>query len=389
VSSARGGLSLREVARRFGVALSTVQYWVARAGDRRLDRVDFSDRSRCPQRQPTRTEPSIEERVLDLREELKVSPLGEYGASAIRYALEEEQAQPLPSERTIHRILQRHGVLDVQRRVRRPAPPPGWHLPDVAAKTVELDQADIVNGLAIAGFGEVETLNMVSLHGGLVDSFVAAATPTRRIREALLVRWRSCGLPGYAQFDNDTRFLGPSNRPDILGSVPRMCLSLQVVPVFAPPRETGFQAAIERYNGLWQEKVWEPSIHADLVGLVSASDRYVAASHRRHAQRIEGAPVRRPFPADWTLTKARLQVYPSGLVIFLRRTDDHGCVSVLGHTFPIDAHWVHRLVRCELDLDAGRVRFLGLRRAQPAVQPLLGEAEYLFPHRRFDISDLD
>ena len=44
VAAARRGTSLREVARRFGVALATVQLWVARAEGRRLDRVDWADR---------------------------------------------------------------------------------------------------------------------------------------------------------------------------------------------------------------------------------------------------------------------------------------------------------------------------------------------------------
>ena len=63
--------------------------------------------------------------------------------------------------------------------------------------------------------------------------------------EALLEHWRAVGLPGYAQFDNDTIFQGPHQHKDVIGRVMRACLGLGVVPVFAPPRETGFQATIE------------------------------------------------------------------------------------------------------------------------------------------------
>ena len=193
VASVRRGLSLREVARLFRVALSTVQTWVARAGRRRLDRVDWSDRPHDPQRPPHKSEERVEKRVLELRQELKQSALGEYGAASIHAALAEEGQQPLPCERTIHRILQRHGALDSQRRRRRPAPPLGWYLCGVVAGREELDQTDIVSGLVIAGGTDVETLNIVSLHGGLVDSFVAGDTDTRRVREALVCRWRPGG----------------------------------------------------------------------------------------------------------------------------------------------------------------------------------------------------
>ena len=43
VAAVRAGQSRRSVARSFGVSLATVQFWLARAGDGRLDRVDWSD----------------------------------------------------------------------------------------------------------------------------------------------------------------------------------------------------------------------------------------------------------------------------------------------------------------------------------------------------------
>src|SRR3954465_1963068 len=151
VAAVRRKTPMREVARRYGVALSTVQTWVARAGDRRLDRVDWSDRPDGPQRPVNRSTPELEDLVLITRRELKgTSDLGEFGAAAIRRALVDLGVTPLPTIRTIGRILERRGALD-GRRVRRPAPPPGWYLPDVADRRAELDSFDIVEGLVIQG----------------------------------------------------------------------------------------------------------------------------------------------------------------------------------------------------------------------------------------------
>ena len=389
VASVRSGRSEREVAREFHVALSTVQLWVGRAAGKRLDRADWSDRSACPHHPAHKTASSMETQVLKLRQELKASALGEFGAAAIYAALLEAGEVLVPCERTIHRILVRKGALDVRRRVRRPAPPLGWYLPDAAARRAEIDEVDIVTGLVIAGGLDVEVLNLISLHGGQVGSFPSGPIHVRQVREALICHWQGLGLPAYAQFDNDTRFLGPTNRADILGTVARMCLSLGIIPVFAPPRETGFQAAVESYNCRWQDKVWHRFQHASLENLVERSDRYVAASHRRHAQRADAAPARQPFPDGWQLSKDRLQAYPSGRVVFIRRTNSHGEASVLGHVILVDEHWVHRLVRCELDLDAACMRFFGLRRAEPDRQPLLCEHEYRLPRWRSRIPDMD
>lgn len=126
VAVVRAGRSLRSVARLDQVSLSTVQWWLRRAGQLALARVDWSNRSPTPHK-IRRTEAALEERIIRLRGELKESSeLGEYGAGAIRRALLARRAAAVPSLRTIGRILERRGALDGRRRIRRPPPPLGW-----------------------------------------------------------------------------------------------------------------------------------------------------------------------------------------------------------------------------------------------------------------------
>src|SRR5439155_22315690 len=116
------------------------------------------------------------------------------------------------------------------------------------------------------------------------------------IVQALVEHWREVGLPSYAQFDNDMIFHGTHRYPDALGRVVRVGLSLGVVPVFVPPRETGFQAMIESYNGWWQAKVWSRFQHAHLQDVQGHSQKYVQALRQQRLARIEAAPDRRAFP---------------------------------------------------------------------------------------------
>src|SRR5512142_1690250 len=164
---------------------------------------------------PHRTEAIIADLVLTVRAELEqVSDLGFHGAEVIHEALKSRKIEPLPSVRTINRILERRGVLDGQKRIRRPAPPPGWHLPEVASKRRELDSFDVVEGLVIKGGPQVEVLNGISLHGGLAASWpVEASVTAKLVVESLIEHWRASGLPGYAQFDNDTIFQGTHPTP--------------------------------------------------------------------------------------------------------------------------------------------------------------------------------
>ena len=381
VAAVRGGRSQHEVAQEFHVSQSTVHYWVRHAHGRRLDRVDWHDRPHTT-RTSSRTDSTIEDLVLTVRTELeRDSDLGFHGADRIHEILQNRPVEPLPSVRTINRILERRGVLDSRKRPRRPAPPPGWHLPEVASKQQELDSFDVVEGLVIKDGPQVEVLNGVSLHGGLAASWpVLASVTAKLVVESLIGHWQAFGLPGYAQFDNDTIFQGTHAHPDVIGRVSRLCLSLGVVPVFVVPHEFGFQSMIENYNGTWQAKVWARFEHGSLLDLQGHSRRYVAALRRHRSERIESAPQRRAFPTGWHLD---LQARPQGRIMYLRRTSAVGTVEVLGRAFEVDPHWRNRLVRVEVDLDEDTIRIYRLRRREPKDQPLLKELQHHIRKRRF------
>jgi hypothetical protein len=380
VAAVRSGLSLRAVAKKFGVGVATVAHWVERAKGRRLDRVDFSDRSRAP-RKTRRTDAAVEESIVQARGELAKGDLGSVGAESIRQALVGKGVAGVPSLRTINRVLGRRGALDGKKRVRRPPPPRGWYLHDVAKAKADLDSIDIVEGLVIKGGPHVEVLNAVSLHGGLAASWPVESPVTSQLTvQSLLEHWRAVGLPGYAQFDNDMIFHGTHRYPDALGRVLRMCLSLSVVPVLVPPRETGFQAMIEGYNGWWQAKVWSRFEHKDLEDLQGHSRRYVAALRNQRVARVEAAPERRPFPGNWKLD---LKKRPTGHLVYLRRSNPQSEIVLLGKTWPLGLTWPSRLVRCEVDLDKEKIRFFTLQRKDPASQPRILEVDYRLPNRGF------
>ena len=380
VSLVRQGVGLRAVARKSRVSLSTVQRWLERAGDLALDDVDWSDRPAGCRSSPRRTATRVEKRVLKTRQSLKTkSDLGEYGAAAIHRELA-KQSVTVPSVRTIGRILERGGALDGRRRMRHKAPPPGWYLPDVAARRCEMDSFDAIEDLVIRGGHDVNVLTAISLHGGLCAAWPQPQMTAKFTVECLLEHWRECGLPGYAKFDNGTVFHGPHHYPDTFGRVTRTCLSLGVIPVFAPPLSRGFQADIEAFNGRWQDAVWSRFRFRNREALVEQSERFVTAHRERHAVRIEDAPTRRRFPKNW---RPNLQQPLRGTVIFVRVTDSKGQVSVLGQPFDVSPVWTHRLVRADVDLTQQQIRIHALRRKDPHNHLLLATHSYEPPTKRF------
>lgn len=377
VHAVRTGTSMRSVALTFGVSVGTVALWAGRAQGQRLDRVDFADGK--PGRASNRLPAGMERRILRARAQLRTSVLGEYGAQAIALALAARHAnEQLPSRATIHRVLLRHGAIDSAHRQRRAPPPKGWYLPAVAQVSAELDSFDFIEDLKIANGPLVSILTATSLHGALADAWPMTTPTAQHTLERLLQRWQQDGLPHYAQFDNDTIFQGTHRFADSVGRVIRLCLALGVTAVFAPPREPGFQNAIEGFNALWQAKVWQRHHVANPAHLDRLSAAYIAAYRTKTASRADAAPTRQALPSDFELD---LHAPLRGAAIFIRRTTDSGSVTVLGRQFAVDPHWIRRLLRCEVDFTNSRIQFYALRRRDPHDQPLLHETTY-FRHDR-------
>lgn len=367
-------MSLRQAAHDHGFSKSAVQRWVGRARGQRLDRVDLEDGK--PGRAWNRLGPDLEERIAELRVELKASALGEYGARTIGAALQTETHYP-PSEAAINRTLSRLGLQDGVRRIRRPAPPKGWYLPGVMARRAEIDCFDFIEDLKIADGPLIDVLTAKSLHGAMADAWPMARMSARSSVSCLLERWQRDGLPAYAQFDNGTVFQGAHQFANTVGRITRLCLQLNVIPVFVPPLEHGMQNIIESFNALWQAKVWLRYRMRSLAELKARSERYITAHRARTQVVAEAAPRRRSMPSPFRFD---LRAPIRGRMIFVRRTDEGGHTHMLGQRFAVSRTWTHRLVRCEVDFNHHCIRCFALRRSDPAAQPLLAT----LPYRRID-----
>jgi hypothetical protein len=345
-----------------------------------MERVIWAARSRRPHHIANRTPTRIEDAVVQARLDLQKGALGFVGAEAIRAHLAEHGGQELPSARTIARIVQRRGLVDGYRRIRREAPARGWYLPGAAEGRSDIDHFDVIEDLRLEGGSLLSVLTGCSLWGPHLLADIAEQVSARSVLDCCLNHWKRVGCPTYAQFDNDTRFQGGHAGTDVFGRVIRCCLALGITPVFAPPAEQGFQNLVESFNGLWQRKVWERFHHESLAALRGCSDRFLQRYTAVRAARQEHAPLRTPLNPNVQLN---LQTPLRGQVIYLRRTDQTGSIKVLGHRWPIDRHWLHRLVRVHVDLTAGTIRFHRLRRHQPHDQSLLLQLPYTPPTRSF------
>ena len=141
------GASVTEVARRYGVARQTVHTWLRRYGSDGL--AGLVDRSSKPGSCPHQMPAEVEVRVVEMR---KAHP--GWGPRTIRYHLEAEGADPLPSRSGIYRALLRHNLVDqTARRKRRRG-----------LQAVGTDQGDGV--VADGHHGRCASVGWVGVEGG-------------------------------------------------------------------------------------------------------------------------------------------------------------------------------------------------------------------------------
>src|SRR5215213_1689013 len=323
---------MRSASRRFRVSLCTVQRWVARAKGKRPDRTDLADRAAGCGVSSRRTPSATEDLVLAARADLKAnSDLGEYGAAAVRDRLAGDgvDGDDVPSVRTINRIFRRRGVLDASRRVRRPAPPrrPAgtcrtW--PNAASSWTASTSSRDWSSAAPTPRRRRSTWRSSTPSASTAGSSgpgPRALSPRSSRRSASSNTGARSACRGTPSSTTTRSPRARTSGPTRSGASPGCAWGwLGVVPVFAPPRETGFQAAVENFNGRWQAKVWARFTHDGLASVTRRSDRFVAAARLRSAPRIESAPPRRPFPKDWKPARA-LHEPLAGRVVFLRRSD--------------------------------------------------------------------
>ena len=122
-----GGLSVTEVATRYGVTRQTVHRWLRRYP--RYGLAGLASESTRPGSCPHQMRPEVEARIVEMR---LLHPT--WGPRTIAHYRPAKQVAPVPGRSSIHRCLLRHRLIDPQKRKReaRGLPPLGARARDGA-----------------------------------------------------------------------------------------------------------------------------------------------------------------------------------------------------------------------------------------------------------------
>ena len=151
------------------------------------------------------------------------------GAQAIRWELDELVVRPLPSMRTINRILARNEL--TRRRTGR-YQPTGRKYPALRAeKPGDVHQSDFVGPCFLRGPVRFYSLHSVDLatHRCAVEPLLSREG--QHTVDALWASWLRLGMPKHQQVDNEMVFYGSPAHPRGMGLLIRLCLPLGIEPI--------------------------------------------------------------------------------------------------------------------------------------------------------------
>jgi transposase InsO family protein len=265
------------VAAALGRSRTWVYRWVARAHG--AEATWPEDRSHRPTHQAGLTPAEVVEAVTLVRLSLYNQGLL-CGAQNIRWELAELSVTPLPSVRTINRILARAEL--THRRTGRYVPK-GTPYPALAAPTANaVHQVDYVGPCYLRGpvrFWSLNTVDLATARCALepVQSRAGQATV-----DALWASWHRLGLPAHVQVDNDGVFYGSPTHPRGMGLLIRLCLGQGIEPWFIPVREPWRNGVVEKFNDHYGSKFLARIDVPDAAALGPAHRAFEATHNSRY-----------------------------------------------------------------------------------------------------------
>jgi transposase InsO family protein len=360
-----GGRSVSHICR----ALGRSQAWFHKWWRRYLDcgAEGLYDLTRAHRNVAARIAPELERAILSIRRQLEAhtGPGARYrliGASAILAELQALHVHPLPSLRTIDRVLQRNGITLPRLRRPRLLPRQAYPAPQ-AERSNELHQVDLVGPLYLQG--RRQRYYIWACKDAFDGAVCLRLVCSRHMDEVLAFLgecWKALGRPRQVQFDNARELVGWGVGARFLSRVIRLCLYFGIVAIFIPPGEPQYNGSAENFNGWFQprllqrrfrrpgdlrrelavleETVNSQHVHARLGGLTPAQ-------HRRR-QRLQKLPPRYVVPAEPLPIAA-------GRVIFIRRVSAAGFVKVLSQSYRVGKRQHGRYVKLVLDTRRGHL----------------------------------
>lgn len=88
-------------------------------------------------------------------------------------------------------------------------------------------------------------LNIIDCDTHCANIFVQSNKDSLSVCQNLIYFWKVFGLPDFLQMDNELAFIGSLRYPGAFGNIIKLCLGLDITPIFIPQAEPWRNGIIE------------------------------------------------------------------------------------------------------------------------------------------------
>lgn len=327
----------------------------------------YHDHSRCPLRKPFQTSKEIEEIIKMIRLSLYNDDLF-CGAQAIRWEMEDLGVLPLPSERTISRILARNDL--THRRTGR-YEPKGIPYPGLpSARPNQTHQADLVGPRFLQGPIRFYSQNVIDVSTNRSGIEPLPSKKAQNIVNGFWAIWLRLGIPENLQVDNALSYFGSHRYPRGMGTLIRLCLHLGIELWFIPIAEPWRNGVIEKFNDHYEQKFLNKITMTNFDELARGSlafenkhnsrYRYSKLGGKTPLMHLSNTKTKLCFPTEEEPPVHPLPKPESGRYHLVRLVRSDLKLHAFGETFSLAPELEHEYVVATVDVKEQKLKiFLG------------------------------
>lgn len=317
----------------------------------------FQDKPKLPKKIPNKINTTMEQLIISIRDELEKTKYAQKGASAIAWQIQKLGHTP-PPYWTINRVLKRNSRIKTKpcKKVKKG----NFSYPyfTEAYYPGHIHQADLIGPRYIKGDGRFYVFNTIDIFSHSTHSIPIRSKDDESIVFALIDTWKELGIPEFLQIDNELSFRGSNRYPHSLGKVLKLCLSMNIQPVFIPSGEPWRNGIIEHFNDTFDQKFYRTEKFKNYEHLQSSLKNFLKFHNANHIysanggkspqQVLESEPIKSIKLTPEYVLPNNLSIPDEGYIHLIRFVRSNLKLNIWGEMFPLSKELMYQYVKATI-----------------------------------------
>ncbi len=325
------GLSVIEVASRFGVSRQTIHSWLLKYEKNGLP--GLINHSHKPRSCSHQISAEIDVLICEMR---RRNPI--WGPKRIEYELAKRKVEMMPSQSAIYRALKRAELIDPHARKRRDEKFKRWE----RAAPMELWQFDVVGGIYLTDGSELKCLTGVDDHSRYcVSAGLMHRANSKSVCDHFLRSLGRYGIPQEILTDNGKVFTGRFGYKDTEVLFDKICRENGIEHLLTAPRSPTTTGKIERFHRTLRTEFLQEKKFASFERAQGELDGFVKHynSERPHQGMDMAIPKDRFLIPSPIVSSARSSTQPTSTGTWVaRRIGGNGVICIAWQQISIGRH---------------------------------------------------